>query len=111
MLYYIHSNKTLYKLLTHTEELKMAKKIDMQAAMDAFFAMDVWTQRKIGRQAGLKMYDELARDYPKFAGEFKLAKVWEKEAIHSCNIQDEKLWLTANEEIKKLMDSIQPETA
>ena len=90
---------------------KMAKKIDMQAAMDAFFAMDEWTKRKIGRQAGLRMYDELARDMPKFAGEFKLAKVWEKEAIRSCDRKDEKLWTTANEEIKKLMDSIQPEQA
>ena len=88
----------------------MAKKIDMQAAMSAFFAMDVWTQRKIGRQAGLTMYNELARDYPKYAGEFKAAKLWEKQAIRSCDLQDEAMWLEANEEIKKLMNCIQPET-
>lgn len=88
----------------------MSKQINMQAAMDAFFNMDVWTQRKIARQAGLRMYDELARDMPKYAGDFKLAKMWEKEAIRSCDRKDENLWITANEEIKKLMDSIKMET-
>jgi hypothetical protein len=89
----------------------MAKKIDMQAAMDAFFAMDEWTQRKIGRQAGLTMYNELARDMPKYAGEFKAAKMWEKQAIRSCDLKDEAMWLEANAEIKRLMDSIKLEAA
>ena len=85
---------------------KALKPAQMKMALDSFFGMDIWTQRKIGRQAGLKLYDELASDMPAFAGDFQAAKIWEKQAIKACKLQDQAMWDEATNEVKSILGRI-----
>lgn len=82
------------------------KPAQMKQAMASFLQMDLWTQRKIGRQAGLKMFDQLIQDMPTFADDLRAAKKWEKQAITACDRQDQAQWDEAVGQVKSIFADI-----
>jgi hypothetical protein len=75
-------------------------------AMDWFFQQDIWEQRRIAREASLKMYDELGRDMPQFGDQFRKAKSLQRQAIRACVTRDQKTWDDCEAQHRVIMDSI-----
>ena len=90
------------------------KKIDIDQSImawsidQAIAQMDTWTLRKIGRQAGLKMFRELIKEATDSHKESILQQCYmlELKIIKTCQDRDQDAWDVLNAEQKELFAQI-----
>lgn len=81
-------------------------KITTSEAIKQLLKMDIWIQRKVGRQCGLDVIKQLQRDMPQHRDTLTLAAQQERLAIKACDSKDTEAWDRAMAESTRLTNII-----
>ena len=81
-------------------------KITTSEAIKQLLKMDIWIQRKVGRQCGLAAIKQLQRDMPQHRDTLTLAAQQERLAIKACDSKDTEAWDRAMAESTRLTNII-----
>jgi len=81
-------------------------KITNSEAIKQLLKMDIWTQRKLGRECGLDVLKQLQRDMPQHRNTLTLIAQQERLAIKACDSRDQQAWDRAEAESTRLTNII-----
>jgi hypothetical protein len=87
-------------------QAKRKNKITTSEAIEQLLKMDIWTQRKFGREMGLDVLKQLQRDMPEHRDTLTLAAQQERLAIRACDSKDTEAWDRAVAESARLLGII-----
>lgn len=81
-------------------------KITTSEAIQQFLQMDIWIQRKVGRECHLQLIKQLQQDMPQHRHTLTLVAQQERLAIKACDSKDQQAWDKANAESTRLTNII-----
>ena len=81
-------------------------KITTSEAIKQLLKMDIWTQRKFGKECGLDVLKQLQRDMPQHRDTLALVAQQERLAIKACDSKDTEAWDKAEAESTRLYNII-----
>ena len=81
-------------------------KISTSEAIKQLLKMDIWTQRRFGRQCGLDVLKQLQQDMPQHRDTLALVAQQERLAIKACDRKDTEAWDRAMAESTRLTNII-----
>lgn len=81
-------------------------KITTSEAIKQLLKMDIWTQRRFGRQCGLDAIKQLQQDMPQHHDTLALVAQQDRLAIKACDNWDHEAWDRAMAESTRLTNII-----
>jgi hypothetical protein len=73
-----------------------------QEIFQQFLKMDIWTQRRVGRECSLHMIKQMKRDMPQYKHTLTLVAGLERLAMKACDSKDQQAYDKAVSESTRL---------
>ena len=84
----------------------MKNKTTTSKAIQQFLKMDIWTQRRVGRECSLHMIKQMKRDLPQYKHTLTIVASLERLAMKACDSKDQQAYDKAVADSTKLTDII-----